>query len=353
MTFLGDPGHGGALGAGQHCLDGGSGGPCNVQYLLENVDFSGVPPGKRFINFGVHAKPPAEVLPVFISTDSSLGGFRSIVSKHLNGFEAEGCVKLGESFDSGYGCPFSVRRLSIWSRTDLGPVRLQGPGFGAEPNFEMPVEGKNAGHLSYSAGYNGYGALAIVGRNYSLSINVSADAYIDFSDPFLPGFFNETEETISLVLPNGDCDVHATEAHGRFYGRFGPVRGASTGNCKKALSPPCHTTVEGEPCFRAVDWAHTWGLRGYPDKFPTLTIGATRDQIQMYFYMTYQSECALPCAAAASPAGSEGNHSMHADIDPAKSDDWDVSAAKWMHGSKSGVAVVISWVSLSIAAREP
>ena len=41
VTFVGSPGGGAALAAGQHCMDGGAGGPCNVQYLLESVDFSG------------------------------------------------------------------------------------------------------------------------------------------------------------------------------------------------------------------------------------------------------------------------------------------------------------------------
>merc|ERR1712242_415822 len=157
VTFVGDPGHSGALGAGQHCMDSGSGGPCNTQYLLEDVDFSAVPAGRRFINFGVHAKPPAEVLPVFIAKDSSLGGYRSIVSKHLNGFAAEGCKKLDLDFDFGYGCPFNVRRFNIWSRKSLGPLQLSGPGFDTPANFAEPVEGQNAGHLVYADGYNGYG----------------------------------------------------------------------------------------------------------------------------------------------------------------------------------------------------
>jgi len=305
VSFMGDPGHAGALSAGQHCLDGGSGGPCNVQYLLEDVDFSGVPADRRFINFGVHAKPSGEVLPMFIAKDSSLGGYRSIVSKHLNGFAGEGCEKLDLRYDHGYGCPFGVRRLNIWSKKTLGAVQLVGPGYDVPADFETPTEGKNAGHLSYAAGYNGYGAVVIEGRAYAIKAelsNLSSDVYVDFSDSFMPAFFNETEESVRLTTDRGDCEVHASEAHGAFYERYGPVRGASLGDCKKVFAIPCHTAIEGDPCYGPVDWAYNWGVKAYPKKFPTLTVGATREQIQMYYYLTYQADCPEPCLPDATVA---------------------------------------------------
>lgn len=298
VTFAGDPGHAGALAAGQHCLDGGSGGPCNVQYFLEDVNFSGVPADRRSLNFGVHARPPAEVLPVFIAKDGSLGGHRSIVSQHLNGFEAEGCVKLDSRFDSGYGCPFHVRRLNLWSREDLGNVTLSGPGYNVEANWGEPAEGRNAGHLSYAAGYNGYGALAIVGQNYTFSVNVSSDVFVDFSDARLPALFDEDEEVVHLTFPGGECEARASEAHGLFYERFGPKRRASSGDCQAALALPCHTTVEGDECYTHVSWAHSWGLASYPFRFPGVDAGASWEDIQMFYYLTYQGECPEPCPAS-------------------------------------------------------
>merc|ERR1712093_665447 len=64
VSFIGGPSHGGALQAGQHCGLGGAGGPCNVQYLLEQVDFSGMQQGAQRIQFGANSKPTAYVLPV-------------------------------------------------------------------------------------------------------------------------------------------------------------------------------------------------------------------------------------------------------------------------------------------------
>lgn len=269
-----------------------------MHYLLEDVDFSGVPADRRSLNFGVHARAPAEVWPVFITKDGSLGGHRSIVSQHLNGFEAEGCQKLDSRLDSGYGCPFHVRRLNFWSKKDLGNVSLTGPGYSVAANWDAPVEGRNAGHLSYAAGYNGYGALAIEGRSYTVSINISTDVYADFSDALLPASFDENEESVHLIFPGGECDLRATEAHGLFYERFGPKRGASSGDCQAALALPCHTAVEGDACYEPLKWAHSWGLSAYPDRFPGVPAGASWEEIQKFFWLTYQADCPEPCPAS-------------------------------------------------------
>lgn len=243
---------------------------------------------------------------MFITKDSSLGGYQSIVSKHLNGFAVEGCKKLDLDFDSGYGCPFHVRRLNIWSKKSLGPLQLSGPGYDTPATFAKPVEGQNAGHLVYADGYNGYGALAIVGRNYTMTANLSSDVYVDFSESYIPAYFNESDEEVHLTTEKGECDVRASEAHGLFYTRFGPKRGASLGACKKALGLPCHTTVKDDvACFPHVNWAYTWGLKAYPKQFKTLTVGASWEEIQMYYYLTDQGDCPEPCPPNASSASTQ------------------------------------------------
>jgi len=57
-TFLGGPVGCGAVCAGQHCGRGGAGGPCNVQYLLQNVNFTGMDDGTKRIKFGINSLGP-------------------------------------------------------------------------------------------------------------------------------------------------------------------------------------------------------------------------------------------------------------------------------------------------------
>merc|ERR1719203_520411 len=302
VSFVGDPGFAGALSAGQHCLDGGSGGPCNVQYLLENVSFQGVPLNRRYLNHGVHAKPSAEVLPIFLAKDDSLGGYRAVVSKYLDGFAQQGCKKLSMNFDSGFGCEVPVRRLNIWSKTTLGSLHLEGSGFDTAAQYQSPVLGQNAGFLRYADGYNGYGGLAVAGQNYKITVNFSGDVWLEFSERLLSSFFQNENESIHVVTNMGECNVSAAESHGLFYGRFGPVRGASHGSCRTALGYTCRTVVKGNECWPHMAWAKAWGISVYRDMFPGLTPDASMFDIQMFFYLTYQGNCPEPCPPDADPS---------------------------------------------------
>mmetsp|Transcript_33320 Transcript_33320/g.59824 ORF Transcript_33320/g.59824 Transcript_33320/m.59824 type:complete len:643 (-) Transcript_33320:417-2345(-) len=92
VSFVGGPVGCGALCADQHCGLLGAGGPCTVQYLLDSVDFSLVQKDVRRIAFGVNSVDMGYVQPVFVSSDNSLDGCRSMVSRHLNGFASvDGC----------------------------------------------------------------------------------------------------------------------------------------------------------------------------------------------------------------------------------------------------------------------
>jgi hypothetical protein len=211
-TFLGTTrGGSGALQAGQHCGYGGAGSPCNVQYLLENVDFSGLSQGSIRIQHGVpsQASDEAFVLPVFLSKDNSLNGHRSIVSKHLNGFSS-GCVPLGSEWGGGFGCDFAVRRLNVWGPS-LGELRLSGPGFLVQPNWVAPTEARNSGRMHYVSMHGGYGALAIVGSEYTLNATEHHDAVVEFSDNVLEQYMG-TPESITLRMGSTTCFLHASDS---------------------------------------------------------------------------------------------------------------------------------------------
>ena len=66
--------------AGPHDVPGSL---CSVTILLEDVDFSRVDQGS-LVQFGVNGGNP--LAPAYLAEDSSLGGFTSIVSPHLDGF---------------------------------------------------------------------------------------------------------------------------------------------------------------------------------------------------------------------------------------------------------------------------
>ena len=133
-----------ALAAGQHCGLLGGAGPCNVQYVLEDVDFSRMQAPQPRLAFGANtAASQAAVLPVFLTKDASLGGFRSIISAHLDGFRALGCQPLSAKWakPGALGCNGMIRRLNVWG----GGARLQieGPGYESTPDWTFPTEGRS------------------------------------------------------------------------------------------------------------------------------------------------------------------------------------------------------------------
>ena len=106
-----------ALAAGQHCGLLGGAGPCNVQYVLEDVDFSRMQAPQPRLAFGANtAASQAAVLPVFLTKDASLGGF----SKHhqcASGWLS--CAGLSTS-----ECQVGTARGSRMQRDDTKAKRL-------------------------------------------------------------------------------------------------------------------------------------------------------------------------------------------------------------------------------------
>ena len=177
---------------------------------------SGVSATGKLIQHGVNSKPEGKVWPVFLARDGSLGGFKSVLSQHLDGFINEGCVQLGPEWDSGLGCNFAVRRLNVWTAAEIeGGVKLSGPGFAVAANNEFPSFGGNAGILSYAAGYNGYGALCRPGNVYELEGVWRDSPVIDvaFSDAALESIFGAEEVTLKTASGFLCSSVRGTTLH--------------------------------------------------------------------------------------------------------------------------------------------
>ncbi|CAE8605090.1 unnamed protein product [Polarella glacialis] len=205
-----------AVAAGQNCALGGGGGPCTVQYLFENVDFSRLRADQPRIKFGASTTGgQAFVLPMFVAKDNSLGGFRSIVSGHLNGFGQvpPGCQQLGsewtQSPGGALGCAGLVRRLNLWG-PDSGRLQLAGPGYQVPPNWDFPTEGRNAGELWYDDRHGGYGAPVVTGQSYSLSGALQSDTIVEFSDGILADYFGASE-SVWLEVGGATCELKASD----------------------------------------------------------------------------------------------------------------------------------------------
>ncbi|CAK9090024.1 unnamed protein product [Durusdinium trenchii] len=202
-----------ALAAGQHCGLRGGAGPCNVQYLLENIDFSKMHAQQPRLAFGANSNVgDAAVLPVFVTKDRSLGGFRSIVSSHLNGFAAAGCVPIDSTWaKDALGCEVSLRRLNIWG-DDAGVLTLVGPGFNVVRDMTFPAEGRNGGDIKYDGVRNGYGSLVLSGQDYELTglFNGPDRSWIvEFSDPVLDDYFGT--DWVNLRVGGETCQLRQSD----------------------------------------------------------------------------------------------------------------------------------------------
>jgi len=227
-----------ALAAGQHCGLLGGAGPCNVQYVLEDVDFSRMQAPQPRLAFGANtAASQAAVLPVFLTKDASLGGFRSIISAHLDGFRAQGCQPLNAKWaqPGALGCNGMIRRLNVWG----GGARLQieGPGYETTPDWTFPTEGRNAGEIPFDSARRGYGALVLAEQAYRLTSSWDSEMIIEFSDPVLGQYF-ESESSIILDAAGGQCTLKESDNR-RFIcdmGEFGGMCNFQTASNQHVIS---------------------------------------------------------------------------------------------------------------------
>jgi len=252
-TFIGSRVGSAALNAGQHCGLVGAGGPCNVQYLLRGVDWSGLDEDSKRIRFGVNSEDDGEVLPIFISPDNSLGGHRSMVSQHLKGFESiEGCERQSSVWDSAIACDADIRRLNVWS-VDLGVVNISGPGYVSreEMTMDRPVHGLDGGIMYYETNWGttakGYGAPVLLGGNYSLSGHWEGDVFFEVSDPIAQEIMGKPE-TLSLnVTGSIDCELLATDAREFMSPKGVTMDAADVPLPCKIISPIRETLIEPDP----------------------------------------------------------------------------------------------------------
>ena len=242
VTLAGGPflPNGGVINAPQHCGLDSTGSKCNVEILMEDVDFSGVLPnydGKKVLTyFGSEGGNP--LAPMYITNDNSLGGHHSIVSPLLDGFaNVPGCSGPDPTY-SGYVCDSSVkiRRLTIWA-PDMGDLILRGPGYNVRANWDRQVMGANAGILRYEGDSQhvfsrtkllagGYAANVVIGEEYTLEgVHwTGEDIVVEVSEPVLPDVFgvNRSSEGIYLTIKITDgqtvtCFPNAGESR-RFHG---------------------------------------------------------------------------------------------------------------------------------------
>jgi len=244
-TFAGSPVGSAALNAGQHCGKVGAGGPCDVQYLLTNVSWSGLLSSAKRIRFGVNAENEGSVLPIFTAMDGSLKGYRSMVSGLLDGFlDVEGCVALGALWDSAIACDRRVRRLNV-KAANIGLVNISGPGYNDKSimNMEEPVEGRDAGLMYFEdnegSTSRGYGTPVLVGENYTIigDWDPDSDVVFEFSDFRMQELWGEPENVTLNISGEFICEATADDSR-LFLSTYNGI-GSWAGN----LGVPCK--IEG------------------------------------------------------------------------------------------------------------
>ena len=223
-------------------------GTCLVHYLFENVDFTRVRNSGTHVSFGASDGNP--MAPMYISFDSSLAGFGEIVSPQMNGFgNIPGCSKASSIYGGGYACDSSVhiRRLVLWA-SNMGDIKISGPGYDVNPNLSGPTFGANGGKIHFDNSFGtmlysplireaGYGAHVIVGEEYTIEdLSWIDDIYFVFSDPVMADAAGHPrqDEFVRLNLKMGNntrqCTVSAAEPR-LFISQDGVANGAARGNC--------------------------------------------------------------------------------------------------------------------------
>ena len=148
-----------AIAGNHHCgvNFGGTGGICTPTFLLKNVDFSEMAPGRKWVQYGERHAPEAAGarrrltfspppsfspgnsggnpdMPMYTSGDASLdfagNGVLSVASQsqaHLLAYEE--CWDTDDvRYDGGIACSAPLRRLQVWSRPQSGDRQIEGTG---------------------------------------------------------------------------------------------------------------------------------------------------------------------------------------------------------------------------------
>ena len=125
-----------AIAGNHHCgvNFGGTGGICTPTFLLKNVDFSEMAPGRKWVQYGNSGgnpdMPMYSAAPGDASLDFGGNGVLSVASQsqaHLLNFEE--CWDTDDvRYDGGIACSAPLRRLQVWSRPQSGDRQIEGTG---------------------------------------------------------------------------------------------------------------------------------------------------------------------------------------------------------------------------------
>lgn len=61
------------------------------------------------------------------------------------------------------------------------------------------------------------------------------------------------------------------------------------------LEGECHTATEAEPCYEAVEWARTHGIRLHPERYEGLNAGSSFEEYQAFLHNWRLGPCRSPC----------------------------------------------------------
>jgi len=99
----------------------------------------------------------------------------------------------------------------------------------------------------------------------------------------------ERNLTGALSRVNAECDSQCQCSLEDFPAAWGGQPEGEEGEC--------YTAVEGEQCYKAVEWARTHGVRLQPSRYQGLTAGSTFEEFQAYLHKHRLEHCLRPCDA--------------------------------------------------------
>jgi beta-glucanase (GH16 family) len=269
-----------AVAANQHCNVGpGTGGLCTPEYVFVSADFSGVPVGRKILQFGASDGNPE--LPIFTTFDTSLRGYRSVASKystHLLTLPGTPCrwaseVGLSVEFDGGIVCQNSkLRRLQIWSGNQ-GTLTLQAPGGGSySMKYQLSPCENCAGNSESTK--SGYGAVVVTDFAYTIPTldwnfkpsNYAPPVTVEFSDTIFGTRFSNVD-AITLTINGATCTGGLSSQHSRLWVSYEGPKQSNRGACRSTGPPvppsksptitvtPAPTTTAPTTSTRALLWS--------------------------------------------------------------------------------------------------
>jgi len=232
---------------------------CNVDYYFEDVDFSGVPNNGGWVGFSAVVGNPTAT--VYTSQDDSLVGHQFIISNLYDGFEkVDGCSQSDDTrFKGAIACDkeeVKIGRLILWTSSSTNVIKLSGPGYDAEPNYDnitltnqiINLKGLNAGYINYDYPeilemltdglkyQGGYGAHVILGETYQIEDIGDTEVFFKLYDLYPGDEMLTTEIELNLCL-NGTCEpCSLTKDNRKWFADQGVGEQAEQNECGKVYN---------------------------------------------------------------------------------------------------------------------